>query len=121
VLYWSARPFSHAATEHRLLGGGIGGGSLVRAAPRLPQRAIKAHRFDNSSLTATRSNVWGVGCGSDQRRSMLANRGGQAARDAPRPTEGAERPASQEGGPVEAWSGLDQNSVWLVGKPGPAA
>ena len=34
--------------------------------------------------------------------------GGQVARDTPRPAEGAERPAPQEGGSVEAWSGLDQ-------------
>ena len=33
----------------------------------------------------------------------------------------AERPAPQEGGSVEAWSGLDQNSVWPLGKPGPTA
>jgi hypothetical protein len=31
---------------------------------------------------------------------------------------GAERPASQEGGTVEAWSGLDEDSVRPLGKPG---
>jgi hypothetical protein len=45
-------------------------------------------------------------------------KGGQAARDAPRPGRGAERPVSQEGGPVEAWSGLDEDSVRPLGKPG---
>jgi hypothetical protein len=36
------------------------------------------------------------------------SRGGQAARDAPRPGPGAERPASQEGGTVERHPALAQ-------------
>jgi hypothetical protein len=64
--------FSHAATEHRLLGGGIGGGNVVRAAPSLPQKAIKARSCGTSSLTGYKIERVGVGCGSDQRRSKLA-------------------------------------------------
>ena len=45
-------------------------------------------------------------------------KGGQAASDAPRPGRGAERRTPEEVGPVEAWSGLDEDSVRPLGKPG---
>jgi hypothetical protein len=47
------------------------------------------------------------------RQAMRTGRvkGGQAAQDAQRPGWGAGRPVSQEGGPVEAWSGLDEDSA----------
>ena len=53
------------------------------------------------------------------RNLAVTAKGGRAVQDAPRPGRGgAERPVSQEGGPVEAWSGLDEDSVRPLGKPG---
>jgi len=68
--------------------------------------------------------VWTHRCAQRYRNTAVAifppglKKGGQLDRGAPRPGVGAEKPASHESGPVEAWSGLDQNSVWPLGKPG---
>ena len=75
--------------------------------------AIRARRLQDRTCGASAAvAISDVSCW------LVIGRGGQAASDAPRPGRGAERPVSQEGGPVEAWSGLDEDSVRPLGKPG---